>query len=114
MDLDLKNLAIIRDATGVLIDHGSGHDRMSFEADRKTRSAVLFEIVIQGEGVKRLSPASGTGTRPSPGPRSPECGIGSCTRSTRSTSTSSGGSPGPLLPASSLDLDQIIAQESNP
>jgi len=56
MNLDLKTLVIIRDATRALIDHAAGHTRASFEADRKTRSAILFEIVLQGEGVKRLSP----------------------------------------------------------
>jgi uncharacterized protein with HEPN domain len=55
MNLDLKTLVIIREATQAMIDHASGHDRPSFEAERKSRSAVLFEIVIQGEGVKRLS-----------------------------------------------------------
>jgi uncharacterized protein with HEPN domain len=55
MNLDLDTLGHIRDATRAMMDHISGHDRTSFEADRKTRSAVLYEIVIQGEGVKRLS-----------------------------------------------------------
>jgi uncharacterized protein with HEPN domain len=56
MNLDLRTLVIIREATRALIDHAEGHTRESFDADRKTRSAVLFEVVIQGEGVKRLSP----------------------------------------------------------
>jgi uncharacterized protein with HEPN domain len=56
MNLDLDTIGHIRDATRAMMDHISGHDRTSFEADRKTSSAVLFEIVIQGEGVKRLSP----------------------------------------------------------
>jgi uncharacterized protein with HEPN domain len=55
MSPDLKTLAIIREATRAMIDHASGHDRVSFQSERKSRSAVLFEIVIQGEGVKRLS-----------------------------------------------------------
>jgi uncharacterized protein with HEPN domain len=55
MSLDLKTLVTIREATKAMIDHASGHDRLSFEVERKSRSAVLFEIVIQGEGVKRLS-----------------------------------------------------------
>ena len=56
MNLDLDTIRHIRYATRAMIDHASGHDRTSFEADRKTSSAVLFEIVVQGEGVKRLSP----------------------------------------------------------
>ena len=57
MNLDLKTLAVIREATRALIDHGAGHSRESFERDRKSRSAILFEIVVLGEGAKRLSPA---------------------------------------------------------
>ena len=57
MNLDLKTLVIIREATSALIDHAAGLARVAFEADRKTRSAVLFEIIIIGEGIKRLSPA---------------------------------------------------------
>jgi uncharacterized protein with HEPN domain len=56
MSLDLKTLVIIRDAARALIDHAAGHAREAFEGDRKTRSAVLFEIILMGEGVKRLSP----------------------------------------------------------
>jgi uncharacterized protein with HEPN domain len=54
---DLKSLVIIRDATRAMIDHAAGYDRTSFVVDRKTRSAVLCEIVLQGEAVKRLTPA---------------------------------------------------------
>lgn len=39
-----------------LVEHIRGHSQASFEADRKTRSAVLYEIVVIGEGAKRLSP----------------------------------------------------------
>jgi uncharacterized protein with HEPN domain len=56
MSFDLKTLVIIRDAARALIDHAAGLSRTSFEADRKTRSAVLFEIILIGEGIKRLSP----------------------------------------------------------
>ena len=55
MGLDLKALVMIQEAAAAVIGHASGHDRRSFELERKSRSAVLFEIVIQGEGVKRLS-----------------------------------------------------------
>jgi len=56
MSLDLKTLVIIRDAARALIDHAAGLARVHFESDRKTRSAVLFEIILIGEGIKRLSP----------------------------------------------------------
>jgi uncharacterized protein with HEPN domain len=45
----------MREAAWALIDHVAGQTRESFETERKTRSAVLFEIVVLGEGVKRLS-----------------------------------------------------------
>ncbi len=38
-----------------LVAHVRGYDQITFEAERKTRSAVLYEIVLIGEGVKRLS-----------------------------------------------------------
>jgi uncharacterized protein with HEPN domain len=56
MSLDLKTLVIIREAITALIDHAAGLARVAFDADRKARSAVLFEIIIIGEGIKRLSP----------------------------------------------------------
>jgi uncharacterized protein with HEPN domain len=56
MSLDLKTLVIIREAITALIDHAAGLARAALDADRKTRSAVLFEIIIIGEGIKRLSP----------------------------------------------------------
>ena len=49
MNLDVKTLVIIREATSALIDHAAGRARVAFEADRKTRSAVLFEIIIIGD-----------------------------------------------------------------
>jgi uncharacterized protein with HEPN domain len=54
---DLETLALFREATRAMIDHTAGLDRHSFVADRKARSSVLFEIVIQGECTKRLSPS---------------------------------------------------------
>ena len=56
MNPDHKTLAVIHEATRALIDHGVEHTRESFELDRKTRSAILFEIVLLGEGAKRFSP----------------------------------------------------------
>jgi uncharacterized protein with HEPN domain len=56
MNPDLDFLDVIREAALAPTGHISGHDRVSFGADRKTRSAVLYEIVVIGEAVKRLSP----------------------------------------------------------
>lgn len=55
MNLDLGYVARIREAAVALVEHVRGHTQASFEADRKTLSAVLYEIVVMGEGVKRLS-----------------------------------------------------------
>ncbi len=83
-DLDLKTLVIIRDAARALIDHVAGYTRDSFESDRKTRSAVLFEIILIGEGVKRLSPDLLGHILRFPGPKSLACETASPTRSTPS------------------------------
>ncbi len=56
MNPDLDALGVIRDAATALVAHTRGYDQLSFESDRKTRSAVLYEIVVIGKGVKRLSP----------------------------------------------------------
>ena len=55
MSLDLKALVFLRDAARAVIDHAVGQTRDSFEAERKTRSAVLFEIILIGGRIKRLS-----------------------------------------------------------
>ena len=55
MSVDLGYVETIREAAQALVEHVSGHSQVSFQGDRKTRSAVLYEIVIIGEGVKRLS-----------------------------------------------------------
>jgi uncharacterized protein with HEPN domain len=52
-DLDLLN--VIRRAAQAIAEHVGDYDRITFEADRKSLSAVLYEIVVVGEGVKRLS-----------------------------------------------------------
>jgi uncharacterized protein with HEPN domain len=56
MIADLGYIQRIREAAVAVVEHVRGHSQASFEADRKTRSAVLYEIVIIGEGVKRLTP----------------------------------------------------------
>jgi len=55
MSLEMGYVTRIREAAVALVEHVGGHSQASFEADRKTRSAVLYEIVVMGEGTKRLS-----------------------------------------------------------
>jgi uncharacterized protein with HEPN domain len=55
MNPDVHTLKVIRKAAMALRAHINGYDQNSFEAERKVRSAVLYEIVIIGEGAKRLS-----------------------------------------------------------
>jgi uncharacterized protein with HEPN domain len=56
MNVDMGYVTRIREAAVALVEHAGGHTQASFEADRKTRSAILYEIVVIGEGAKRLSP----------------------------------------------------------
>jgi uncharacterized protein with HEPN domain len=56
MNSDLGYIKGMRQIAAAIVEHARGHSQDSLEADRKTRSAVLYEIVIIGEGVKRLSP----------------------------------------------------------
>ncbi len=56
MNSDLGYVNGMRQAGAALVEHARRHSQASLEADRKTRSAVLYEIVVIGEGVKRLSP----------------------------------------------------------
>ena len=55
MNLDLGYVETIREAALALLEHIGGRSQASLDLDRKTRSAVLYEIVVIGEGVKRLS-----------------------------------------------------------
>jgi uncharacterized protein with HEPN domain len=56
MNRDLDTLNLIREAAAALIQHLNGCDQALFRAQRLVRSAVLYELVVIGEGVKRLSP----------------------------------------------------------
>jgi uncharacterized protein with HEPN domain len=55
MSVDLGYVETIREAAMALVEHVRDTSQVSFDLDRKTRSAVLYEIVVIGEGVKRLS-----------------------------------------------------------
>jgi len=51
--------AVILDVLGaarLAIEFTEGMERSDFLADRKTQSAVLHQLLVLGEGVKRLSP----------------------------------------------------------
>jgi uncharacterized protein with HEPN domain len=54
---DQATLADIAAAAERVLDFVAGMDEQAFLADRKTVSAVLHEVTVIGEAVKRLSPA---------------------------------------------------------
>ena len=90
MSLDLKTLVIIRDAARSLIDYASGLARVHFESDRKTRSTILFEIILIDEGISASRLTCSADTPKFRGPKSLACVTVLPTRSTPSGSTSSG------------------------
>lgn len=53
---DQASLLDIAKATQSSLDFVSGMNQADFEADFKTQSAVLYQIAILGEAMKRLSP----------------------------------------------------------
>jgi uncharacterized protein with HEPN domain len=55
MSRDLAPLADIAEASRCIAEFISGYDRTEFEADPKTRSAVMHPLLIIGEATKRLS-----------------------------------------------------------
>jgi uncharacterized protein with HEPN domain len=73
MNPDLDFLNVIRQAASAAVAHVGDQERLSFEADRKSLSAVLYEIVVIGEGVKRLSPEFRSEHPEVPWKQSPEC-----------------------------------------
>ncbi len=56
-DRDRAALEDIVHACRRIIDFAAGMDRSSFLSDQKTQSAVIHQLLILGEAVKRLSPA---------------------------------------------------------
>ena len=56
MRRDEVTLVDIDAAAEAAISHAAGASREAFFADGKTRSAVVFELLVIGEAVKRLSP----------------------------------------------------------
>ena len=55
MRRDQATLLDILRATRLAIEFASGSTREALEADLKTQSAVLHQLMLLGEGVKRLS-----------------------------------------------------------
>jgi uncharacterized protein with HEPN domain len=53
---DQAALIDIATAARLTLDFVIGFSQGDFEADRKTQSAVLYQLAIIGEAVKRLSP----------------------------------------------------------
>ena len=54
-----RNEAVLLDIAGacrLILEFTAGLDRSSFVADPKTRSAVIHQLLVIGEAVKRLSP----------------------------------------------------------
>lgn len=55
MDRDPAYLLDLEHAAGLILDFTKAMGRAAFLADAKTQSAVMHEIIILGEVVKRLS-----------------------------------------------------------
>lgn len=55
MSRDDATLVQIVEAAHLAIEFARNHDRASFAADARTRSAVLYQLLVIGEAVKRLS-----------------------------------------------------------
>ena len=55
MNRDYAHLDDILKAARAIAEHVRGMDEEAFLADPKTRDAVLYELAILGEAVKRLS-----------------------------------------------------------
>jgi uncharacterized protein with HEPN domain len=55
MDPDRATLLDIARSAGLVLDFSAGMDRLAFLEDVKTQSAVLHQLLIMGEAVKRLS-----------------------------------------------------------
>ncbi|MEC4806633.1 MAG: DUF86 domain-containing protein [Jaaginema sp. PMC 1079.18] len=53
---DRASLLDIAQAGELVLEFVAGMDDAEFSRDRKTQSAVLYQIAILGEAVKRLSP----------------------------------------------------------
>ena len=55
MQRDAASLLDIVQAAELIVEFMQGIDRAAFERDLKTQSAVLHQLMVMGEAVKRLS-----------------------------------------------------------
>jgi len=55
MQRDAATLLDVIQAAELVIEFVQGIDRVAFEHDQKTQSAVLHQLIVMGEAVKRLS-----------------------------------------------------------
>jgi uncharacterized protein with HEPN domain len=63
MNRDTTYLKAIREAAQAMVGYVRGNTRDFFVGDRMTRSAVLYEIVIIGEGWFEAHPSERTNER---------------------------------------------------
>lgn len=62
MSRDEVTVIDLANAARLVQDFAQGMDKASFMADPKTQSAVLYQILVMGEAVKRLSDEFRTAT----------------------------------------------------
>ena len=55
MDRDRSTLLDIARAAELMLEFRAGMDKASFLKDAKTQSAILHQLMVMGEAVKRLS-----------------------------------------------------------
>lgn len=56
MRRDDATLLDIRRAAELILEFAKGMDKVGFQADLKTQSSILHQLMILGEAVKRLTP----------------------------------------------------------
>ena len=61
MARDEATLLDVARAAKLVLEFNKGVDKAAFLQDFKTQSAVLHQLMVMGEAVKRLSPAFRTG-----------------------------------------------------
>jgi uncharacterized protein with HEPN domain len=57
MQRDVTVLLDIVQAAHLVLAFKEGMTKIAFDRDRKTQSAILHQLIVIGEAVKRLSPA---------------------------------------------------------
>lgn len=77
MDRDEDTIFDILHAGQLIQQFKAGMTQTEFRQDPKTQSAILHQIPVMGEAVKRLSPAFRSQPPDIPGGKSPGCAISS-------------------------------------